>query len=105
MKQAVYNGIVITPNEKFCGGVIWQEGVVARVFEGELNEKCDVSTDAGGKFISPGFIDIHTHGAASTILDGTIEAYSMAARIHAPRHNGPDAHDYNGGQGRADPRD
>lgn len=83
MKQAVYNGIVITPNEMFCGGVIWQDGVIARVFEGELNEKCDVSTDAGGKYISPGFIDIHTHGAAGyDFLDGTIEAYSMAARMH-----------------------
>ena len=40
--------------------------------------------DAGGRYISPGFIDIHVHGGGGhDFMDGTVEAFLGAARIHA----------------------
>ena len=42
--------------------------------------------DAGGQFVSPGFIDMHVHGGwGHDFLDGTVEAYLEPARRHA-RH-------------------
>lgn len=39
--------------------------------------------DAGGAYIAPGFIDIHTHGAGGyDFMDGTVEAVSKAASMH-----------------------
>ena len=40
--------------------------------------------DAAGAYVSPGFIDMHTHGAGgSDFMDCTVEAYLKAARMHA----------------------
>jgi len=40
--------------------------------------------DAGGQWISPGFIDMHVHGGwGHDFLDGTVEAYLVPARQHA----------------------
>ena len=40
--------------------------------------------DAAGRYISPGFIDIHVHGGAGyDFIDGTVEAFLGAARLHA----------------------
>src|SRR5262245_23129240 len=42
--------------------------------------------DAHDGYISPGFVDIHTHGGAgSDYMDGTAEAVRVANRAHA-RH-------------------
>ena len=46
--------------------------------------KADAEIDAKGKFISPGFVDIHTHGAGgSDFLDCEVEGYLIAAKTHA----------------------
>lgn len=83
MKHALINGVVITPNEKFNGGVITEDGIITRVFRGESPEPCGSVTDVGGRFISPGFIDLHSHGAAGyDFLDGTVEAYTQASTMH-----------------------
>ena len=40
--------------------------------------------DAGGQWVSPGFIDMHVHGGwGHDFLDGTVEAYLVPARQHA----------------------
>ena len=39
--------------------------------------------DAGGAYIAPGFIDIHTHGGGGyDFMDGTVEAVCKAASMH-----------------------
>ena len=40
--------------------------------------------DAGGLYLSPGFIDLHTHGAGGhDFMDATPEAFLGAASVHA----------------------
>lgn len=57
----VRNGRVVTPGGSFAGGVaIDGERIVAVGADQALPEGRDV-IDAGGKFITPGFIDTHTH--------------------------------------------
>jgi N-acetylglucosamine-6-phosphate deacetylase len=44
----------------------------------------DEVIDAQGKYVSSGFIDIHTHGGGGhDFMDGTVEAYLGAAEKHA----------------------
>ena len=46
--------------------------------------KTDKVIDAEGKFVSAGFVDIHTHGAGgSDFLDCEVEGYLNAAKTHA----------------------
>ncbi|NLU29403.1 MAG: N-acetylglucosamine-6-phosphate deacetylase [Bacteroidales bacterium] len=46
--------------------------------------KDDVVIDAKNKYVSSGFIDIHTHGGGGhDFMDGTVEAYVGAAETHA----------------------
>lgn len=40
-------------------------------------------TDLAGKFIAPGFIDLHCHGGGgSEFIDGTPESFEIAAQVH-----------------------
>ena len=46
-------------------------------------EQEKVIIDAGGLYLSPGFIDIHTHGGGGCdFMDGTLEAIETACRMH-----------------------
>ena len=40
-------------------------------------------TDLAGKFIAPGFIDLHCHGGGgSEFIDGKPESFEIAAQVH-----------------------
>ena len=81
----ITDGTIITGGETFTGNVILRGGVIDYVGPGspELPEDVEI-IDAQGLYVAPGFIDMHTHGAGGAdFMDGTVEAYLTAARMHA----------------------
>ena len=84
MVHKFYNGKVI------LGNTIAPEGTAVytdgdRIIAVTKEEKpFDVGHDAGGKYISPGFIDIHVHGGGGgDFMDCTVDAFLAAAELHA----------------------
>ena len=81
----VYNGRVITPFRVIPNGcVIIKNGSIVEVSEGDPETPGAVTIDAAGKYISPGFIDIHVHGGGGAdFMDNTVEAFLTVAETHA----------------------
>ena len=84
----IKNGRIITPSGMLPEGcVLIAEGRIAGIEAHcpEITETTE-TIDAGGNYVAPGLIDLHTHGAGGCdFMDGTVEAYLTAARMHA-RH-------------------
>ena len=86
MQTIIRNGRVITPDGIINGYVLYEDGKIVEIGAGECVPSADEMIDAQGRYVSPGFIDIHTHGAGGAdYMDGTVEAYLTAARMSA-RH-------------------
>lgn len=84
MRITLYNGQVITPLVVRHGGVVAEDGKIVRVFEGDDFEQTGTLVDCRGNYISPGFIDIHTHGIlGGDTMDATPEALHKITRLHA----------------------
>jgi N-acetylglucosamine-6-phosphate deacetylase len=83
----IINGKIIL-SDKFLQNfaIICENGKIKDILpssEISFNETDEV-IDAKGKYISPGFIDIHIHGGGGhDFMDGTVEAYLGAAETHA----------------------
>ena len=80
------NGKVITQERVIenCGIVI-KENIVRNIFKGDefISEDDADVIDVKGKYISPGFVDIHSHGGGGyDFMDGTIESIIGAATAH-----------------------
>ncbi|MGI6562519.1 MAG: N-acetylglucosamine-6-phosphate deacetylase [Clostridia bacterium] len=84
-KFKIYNGKVITPYKVINDGCVIIEGQKISYVGNENIQSDDfVEIDAKGLYISPGFIDIHTHGGGDAdFMDGTVEAYIKASECHA----------------------
>jgi N-acetylglucosamine-6-phosphate deacetylase len=89
MSSIVFRGTVVLPTGLLEQGVVVVEGerivAVGRAADTTLPANAEV-VEAGDGYISPGFVDIHTHGGAgSDYMDGTPEAVRASNRAHA-RH-------------------
>lgn len=83
----IKNGTLILP-EWFVSNcsVVCENGKIIEIIKSSdiKAEEGDIVIDANGNYISPGFIDIHTHGGGGhDFMDGTVEAYLGAAETHA----------------------
>ena len=85
MKIYIINGTIVTGGESFTGNVVLNEGTIEYVGRDLPTVQDDAEIiDAKGCYVAPGFIDMHTHGAGGAdFMDGTVEAYLTAARMHA----------------------
>ena len=83
MITKISGGRVILPDRIAQGlDVYVADGVITAVTDAA--RPFDVELDADGQYVSPGFIDIHSHGGGGAdFLDGTPEAFLTAASMHA----------------------
>ena len=81
----IRNGRLITPFRFFPNGsVLVKDGLIAEVADHPLDVSGADILDAGGRYISPGFIDIHVHGGGGhDFMDNTVEAFLEIAKTHA----------------------
>lgn len=83
----IKNGKVIFPDRiEENLAIVCENGKIVDIVSTEAvvfgNE--DMVFDAQNKYVSSGFIDIHTHGGGGhDFMDGTVEAYLGAAEMHA----------------------
>jgi len=65
----IYNGQIITPSRIIpMGTIIIDNAVITEIKEGDIEIAGATEIDAGGNYISPGFIDIHIHGGGGHAL-------------------------------------
>lgn len=80
----IHNGKILTPYRIFEGTVIVEGSKIREVVEGNVEVAGATEIDAKGKYISPGFIDIHVHGGGGhDFMDGSEEAFLKIAETHA----------------------
>lgn len=81
----IFNGQVITPERVIPNGtVLVSNGKIVDVAEGNPVVGEAMEIDAGGQYISPGFVDLHVHGGGDAdFMDGTTEAFLQVAVTHA----------------------
>ena len=72
---------IITPDGILSGYIAVENGKILRV--GAEDFPADRCYDFSGKFVSPGFIDMHTHGAGGyAFLDSTVEDVLQGCAYH-----------------------
>ena len=83
VKLLISNGHIISPDIEIRGGAIEVDaGKITAVYDSgaELPEADEV-IDAGGRYVMPGFIDIHAHGAdGKDVCDNKTESIEHIAR-------------------------
>lgn len=84
-KIKIYNGQIVTPHRVIPRGtVLITDGLITAVAEGDLEVGDAFEIDVNGKFVSPGFIDIHVHGGGGhDFMDGSETAFLKIAEMHA----------------------
>lgn len=81
----IFNGRIISPGGIIRdGSVIIRDGKIEEVSSSNIDAGNAFEIDAGGRYISPGFIDIHVHGGGGhDFMDNTLEAFLGIAETHA----------------------
>lgn len=86
MKILLKNANIITPYDiKRNSSLVIEDGKIADIFNEEIlnEESYDKTIDVEGKYLSPGFIDIHNHGNfGHDAMEGTHEALDTMADFH-----------------------
>ena len=82
MKTKIYNATVVVDGGVIEGGtVVFENGVITYV--GTELPETDESFDAEGKYLLPGFVDIHCHGGGGyDFMDATPDQMREISRFH-----------------------
>jgi len=82
-RYKIINARLVTPYRIIPNGsVLVDDGKIVAVTPGTIEADAD-TIDAGGKYVAPGFIDIHIHGGGGhDFMDGTEEAFLKIAETH-----------------------
>lgn len=83
-KIKIYNGNIITPQRIINNGtVVIENGLISTVTEGNADVAGAIEIDAGGRYIAPGFIDMHIHGGGGyDFMDGDVNSFLKIAETH-----------------------
>ena len=81
----IFNGKIITPDKIINDGcVLVADGTITAVNEKNIEVENAIEISAEGKFVSPGFIDIHVHGGGGyDFMDADEETFLKIAEVHA----------------------
>jgi N-acetylglucosamine-6-phosphate deacetylase len=85
----IHNAYLFTPTESWNPGWLLVEGRAIRALGPGKPPEFDpatitLSTDAGGRILLPGFIDLHVHGAVGhEVMDASTEGLQEMARFYA----------------------
>src|SRR4051794_25982358 len=84
-KLKIINGKIVTPFKIIEGGCVLVIGdTIAAVSEADIEAGDAMEINAEGKYIAPGFIDIHVHGGGGhDFMDATENAFLKIAETHA----------------------
>jgi N-acetylglucosamine-6-phosphate deacetylase len=83
-KIKIINARVITSKRIIDPATLFiSDGIITDISEKKISSKADITLDAGGNYVSPGFIDIHIHGGGgSDFMDGTVKDFLTIAETH-----------------------
>ncbi len=81
----IVNGQILTPYRTIKGGtVVVVDGKITEVSDSPIDIPGATEMDVKGRYVAPGFIDIHVHGGGGhDFMDGTEEAFLEIAQTHA----------------------
>lgn len=84
-KISIRNGKIILPGTIVEGkDLLLSDGIIEGVADREQTRDGYHVIDAAGKYVSPGFVDIHVHGGGgSDFMDGTIDSFRRISVIHS----------------------
>lgn len=83
-KYKIVNGHIITPYRIIRNGTLITEGGrILAVSDRDVEMPDAAVIDAEGRYVSPGFVDLHVHGGGGhDFMDGTVEAFLEVAKKH-----------------------
>ena len=81
----IINGTLLTPYRMIRNGtLVIKDGRIVEVAEGNIEVPDAIELDARGRYVAPGFIDLHVHGGGGhDFMDGTLDAFLKVAQTHA----------------------
>ena len=79
-RTLIKNGNIVFSDRVEKGDLLIEEGIIKKI--GNIDCNCE-TIDASGLYVSPGFIEIHSHGGnGHDFMEGTLEAFEKATTLH-----------------------
>ncbi|MBU1823258.1 MAG: amidohydrolase family protein, partial [Bacteroidetes bacterium] len=81
----IINGTLLTPHRQIRNGTLLViDGRIADISERDIEVAEAEVLDAAGRYVAPGFIDLHIHGGGGhDFMDGSVDAFLRIAETHA----------------------